>query len=247
MSRKEHPAASIFPMMLDDAYQKLKADIDKNGQNEPIVFYRGQLLDGRNRAKACDELGITPLECELNDDDDPVAYVLSANLHRRHLNESQRAKVAAKIKKLREPAAKERKAAGSASGGKTAGRGRKKQDANSLSANLHQTNGEQNGQHRAADEAAALLNVSPRAVYYAETVETYGSKELNDAVDRGEVAVSRAAAVAKNTPKREQLEAAKEKPKTKKKTPYQQLQYWWERADSAAKTRFRLFIDGECK
>ena len=92
-----HPAARIFPMLDGPAYEALKADIEKNGLREPLVYYAGQLLDGRNRQRACKELGIEPMESELDEDVDPVAYVLSVNLHRRQLKTSQKAMCAAKL------------------------------------------------------------------------------------------------------------------------------------------------------
>ena len=96
-----HPAADIFPPMSDAEYSALKADIEQHGQKEPVVYWRGQLIDGRHRHRACEELGIQCSECELDDDDDPVSYVVSLNLHRRHLDESQRAMVAARIANLK--------------------------------------------------------------------------------------------------------------------------------------------------
>lgn len=96
-----HPIASAFPMMTEHEYQGLKADIGKNGQRERITLWRGMLVDGRNRLRACDELNIEPNTDELDDDADPVSYVLSINLHRRHLNESQRAVVAGKLATLK--------------------------------------------------------------------------------------------------------------------------------------------------
>lgn len=77
-------------------YDQLKADISANGLLEPIVIYNGLILDGRNRYLACTDLGITP-EYETFDGDDPVSFVISKNLHRRHLNETQRAVVASKL------------------------------------------------------------------------------------------------------------------------------------------------------
>lgn len=97
-----HPAANIFPLMDEEAFKALKADIDVNGQREPVVFCDGKLIDGRNRLRACQELGIDPSDCELEAGADPVAYVLSANLHRRQLKTSQRAMCAAKLAGLSE-------------------------------------------------------------------------------------------------------------------------------------------------
>jgi hypothetical protein len=96
-----HPVASLFPMMDDASFQALKEDIKTHGLREPIVFWKNMLVDGRNRLKACVELGLEADESELMDETDPVAWVISHNLHRRHLTTSQRSDVAAKIATLR--------------------------------------------------------------------------------------------------------------------------------------------------
>jgi len=119
-----HPAATIFPLMDEAAYQALKADIETNGQKEPVVFYRKQLLDGRNRARACEELGLRVGECELDDSDDPIAYVLSANLHRRHLTSGQRAVVAIEIEPMLAGEAEARQKSGKSSDMSAGGRGK---------------------------------------------------------------------------------------------------------------------------
>lgn len=95
-----HPIANVFPMMSSSEFEALKADIKEHGLREPIVFWKNMLVDGRNRLKACEEIGIEADESELMDETDPVAWVISHNLHRRHLTESQRAMVAGKLAKL---------------------------------------------------------------------------------------------------------------------------------------------------
>lgn len=97
-----HEAANVFPMMTGKAFEQLKQDIKKDGQNEPITYLGGKIIDGRNRYRACKELGIQPEECELDENaiDNPLAWVLSQNLHRRHLHQSQRAMIAAKMATL---------------------------------------------------------------------------------------------------------------------------------------------------
>lgn len=84
-------------MMSASEYARLKSDIEANGQREDIVVWRGLLVDGRNRLKACEELSIEPQIAELMEETDPVQYALSHNLHRRHLTTAQRAIVAAKL------------------------------------------------------------------------------------------------------------------------------------------------------
>lgn len=64
--------------------------------NSPPLILEGQILDGRNRWKACEELGIEAKTVEF-DNGNPLAFIISHNLHRRHLNESQRAMIAARL------------------------------------------------------------------------------------------------------------------------------------------------------
>lgn len=91
-----HPLAALFPMIADGDLQQLADDIATRGQEEPIIIYEGKVLDGRNRLKACELAGIEPLTMDYGGSD-PLGFVLSQNLHRRHLTESQRAMVAANI------------------------------------------------------------------------------------------------------------------------------------------------------
>jgi len=91
-----HPIADIFPMMEGKELDLLKEDILNRKLQEPITIYEDKVLDGRNRYKACKDLGLTPT-IKPYDGDDPVGFIVSANLHRRHLSDSQRAMVAAKL------------------------------------------------------------------------------------------------------------------------------------------------------
>jgi N6-adenosine-specific RNA methylase IME4 len=91
-----HEIANLFPVMRPEEFGDLVADVKKNGLIEPIVLYEDKILDGRNRYLACDEAGIKP-HYDYYKGDDPLGFVISKNLHRRHLNETQRAVVASKI------------------------------------------------------------------------------------------------------------------------------------------------------
>lgn len=57
---KNHPAADVWPMMDDKQYATLLDDIRHRGQQEPITLCEGMILDGRNRYRACLELGVSP-------------------------------------------------------------------------------------------------------------------------------------------------------------------------------------------
>lgn len=96
-----HPAAEVFPLMEGKEFDDLVEDIRKNGQQESIVFWREMLIDGRNRLRACLKLGIPFKDVEMPDDFDVCSYVVSANIHRRHLTDSQRAIIAAKLANLK--------------------------------------------------------------------------------------------------------------------------------------------------
>src|SRR5450432_3710039 len=96
---KFNKLADLFPLLEAGDQETLKQDIKENGQVEPIVLYQGEILDGRNRYRACQALDIEP-KTEEYTGSDPLKYVLSKNLHRRHLTTGQRAIIAADIANL---------------------------------------------------------------------------------------------------------------------------------------------------
>jgi hypothetical protein len=61
-----------------------------------VVLHEGKILDGRNRCRAAREAGV-PCPTRIYQGDDPLGFVISMNLKRGHLNESQRAMAAARI------------------------------------------------------------------------------------------------------------------------------------------------------
>lgn len=175
-----HPAANIFPMLGEPDLAALAEDIRAHGLRNPVVVIGSKVLDGRNRLAACERLGIEATFVQY-EGDDPVAFVLSHNLHRRHLNESQRAMVAARIATLR--------------------KGRPVVD---KSANMPIFAPTQK-------EAADKLSVGDRSVRHAREVIERAAPEVVQAVESGKLAVSAAAELAKLEPEkqREVMERAK--------------------------------------
>jgi N6-adenosine-specific RNA methylase IME4 len=196
MTLAAHPLAELFPLIEGEAFATFIDDVRDNGVRDPIVLHDGKILDGRNRFAALVELVESgevlgpgwghragePLDVEflappqpwfrrfsIDQDGDPLPWVLSKNLQRRHLSDSQRAMVAAKITdsqvgrpKVFEPAP----AYIPPIGGIT------------------------------AQASAAMLNVSQRSVERARAVLRDGVVGLRHAVEQGQVAVAAAGLVA---------------------------------------------------
>ena len=109
---KAHPAADMFPMMGETELAEMAKDIAENGLVDAIVLYEGMVLDGRNRLAACKLAGIEPRFAVIDNKSSPTMYVISKNLHRRHLSTSQRATIAAEIRPMLAREAKQRMRAG---------------------------------------------------------------------------------------------------------------------------------------
>lgn len=94
MNLQLHPLCTLFPRMDGTEYESLKADIKANGLRQPIVLHEGMILDGGNRYRACMDVGIEP-EFVAFEGGNLVSFVLSANLHRRHMTAGQQAAIVA--------------------------------------------------------------------------------------------------------------------------------------------------------
>ena len=97
---KFHPVSEIFPSMPQAEFDALVADITANGLREPIHIMGDSVVDGRHRYRACLQAGVEPQFVVVPDGTDLNALVISLNLRRRHLDESQRAMVAARLANL---------------------------------------------------------------------------------------------------------------------------------------------------
>ena len=98
-----HPLADIFPEMSDIELGSLADDIAENGVLHTLVLYEGKILDGRHRYWAAQAAGIDPADIptrELPAGTDPVSYVVSTNIKRRHLDETQRSMIAGRLPRL---------------------------------------------------------------------------------------------------------------------------------------------------
>ncbi len=178
----DHPIAELFPLMSDADLAELAKDINEHGQREDIVVYQGKILDGRNRFRACLLADVEP-RVKPYIGTDPIRDVLSWNLHRRHLNVSQRAAIATAALPMLEEQARERKA-------EAARKLNAVLKGNPIRANLP---GPDKGQeeHRARTDAATMFSVSPRSVQTAKKIQQE-APELLEKVRAGEVSLNAA-------------------------------------------------------
>lgn len=158
-----HQLADLFPLIEGAEFDELVRSIQESGQHDPIVLLDGAILDGRNRYRACLAAGVEP-KTEPFTGRDPIRFVMDHNIHRRHLNESQRAMIAAKLATLKS--------------------GQRADYA------AHATGGEISPPAMSAGAAAEMLNVNRHTVNAAKKVLTAGTAEEIKAVERGEAAVS---------------------------------------------------------
>ena len=104
-----HPVALKFPEIPPEEYAELKESIRKYGQFEPIIVSEGKVLDGRHRYQICLELGMEPNtinfadhQAKAKDNLTVEEFIFDSNVKRRHLNESQRAAIAAEFANMRQ-------------------------------------------------------------------------------------------------------------------------------------------------
>lgn len=163
--RKYHEIAQLFPLMQGDEFEQLKADIVANGLREAIWLHPdGSILDGRNRHRACIETEIEPPHFRTwNGDGSLVSFVVSMNLHRRHLTYDQRVGIALKLEPAYAKEAKKRMLAG--------------------------TPVPNSAQGRAAEQAAKQAKVGKSAVVEMKAVQEAGDPEVADKLIAGKTTV----------------------------------------------------------
>ncbi len=181
---KFHDAANIFPLMGDDDLAELQADIKANEQKEAIYLHEDKVLDGRNRYIACINLKIEPRYRVWDRSGSPTEFVVSLNLHRRHLTSSQRACVAVEIEKC---FAKEAKGRQREHGGTAPGKPK------NTSVKINGSEGD------AREKAAKVTNTTPSYVTDAKRVKKESPK-LYKKVQAGDMTLPEAKRELKGEP-----------------------------------------------
>ena len=166
--------AGIFPPMREPEYARLKGSIRQAGLLEPIVMWRGAVIDGRHRLRACLELGIDPRFLTLPDDAAPLEYVIDRNDARRNPSVQQRVASAFRASEISGP-------------------GRRPSDDNCANLRSYMTQG----------EAAKKFGVSVRSIAHAARIlgrDSAAAPSLRQAFLAGRVAASDGASIANEAP-----------------------------------------------
>ena len=185
---QQHPLSAIFPSLPDDELKALAADIKAHGLHSAITLYKGEVLDGWHRYRACGIAGVNPRTMEYKGSD-PVAFVKSANWHRRHLTASQRG--------FTETGLVQWKPSGDPKGGGV-------QNCTPV---------------KSVAEMAEDSGTSERTIQQSKAVHTNGADALKEAVKEGKIAVSKAAKIAKLPKEKQAKAMAEPKKKKAKPAP----------------------------
>jgi transposase-like protein len=204
---KVHPAAAIFPLLDGAMFDAFVDDVRANGLREPIKVWNGMLLDGRNRERACEAAGIEPRYQELDfaDECEAIAYIISENIVRRHLDVGQRAMLGEALRPHLAAAAKARQEAGQKRGRQSQGAARKGADKvdGAEKSPIHSDTGKVNTQ------LADMLNVSADTMKKAHKVATH-APELAAKVCNGEIKLGAAYKAVKPQHRNPEITPAKE-------------------------------------
>lgn len=188
---KFHPIANIFPLMEGDEFEALVSDISQNGLTDPVVMLDGKILDGRNRWRACQRLGIAHKEVQFDQlttgSDDPTAYVWSKNVVRRQLNAGQIAMAAERLETLRHG-----------------------QRADFAAAKDDETSPETSPKTR--KQIAKETGASPASIAKARRVRKQGAPKLAEKVETGELSLNAAEKIAVLPPEEQEEIMASDKP-----------------------------------
>ncbi|MEI8248840.1 MAG: ParB N-terminal domain-containing protein [Lentisphaerota bacterium] len=109
-----HELAAAFPLTEGKEFEQMKKSIETEGQQIPVIMYKGKLLDGRNRWRACRELGRMVKYVEWHGPGTAEEMILAINLRRRHLTTGQKAAIAVKLLPFIEQQAAKRSKSGKA-------------------------------------------------------------------------------------------------------------------------------------
>jgi hypothetical protein len=165
-----HEHARTFPEMGQTELKELATDIHAHGLLEPITIYQRQILDGRNRLKAaaiCNYAFKAADFVELDAKTDPLAFVISKNIHRRHLTTEQKRDLLATL--IKHNPSKSNRQIGAEAGVShhTVGDVRSELEATGQLAQLETTTGKDGKKRRTKAKSGSGKRSNDKAITYA--------------------------------------------------------------------------------
>jgi len=104
--KEDQQYSTLLPTIDAKSYESLKKNIMENGIKVPLIINTNNiLLDGYTRLKIARELGLKKVPCLIKHFDNMLEeklFIITVNVHRRHLNTTQRLKLALKALKIKE-------------------------------------------------------------------------------------------------------------------------------------------------
>ncbi len=196
-----HPICLLIPSADEYELQDLTDDIRAHGLIDPIVLFEGMILDGRNRAAACERAGVRPRYAQFGGGrEDALILVVSHNLKRRHLTKQAIADALVAAEdfnlhyRLAEPAGIEEAA-----------------EAPEARSVIKITEPKTASSRKLAEAVRGI--VSHVMIAATRKVKQKGEPELQEAVKRGRIGVQDAAKVADLSPEQQKAVATSPKPR----------------------------------
>ena len=84
-----HPLSALWGDIPEAEFAEMVEEFRRSPTRQMIMLYEEQILDGWHRYRMCLEAGIEPFFNPLPEGQDPVAFVITRNAHRRHLTRIQ--------------------------------------------------------------------------------------------------------------------------------------------------------------
>lgn len=182
----QHPLSAAFPAMSAEDFQALTDSIDNIGIQNPITLFEGMVIDGWHRYSAALRLGMDCPTVELGDVD-PREFVMAQNKARRHTTQAQLAMATTAVYAWKPHG------------------GDRRSESMHIECALKST-----------AQMAEIAGVHRNTIVQAQTVTAQAAPAVVAAVNRGELGLPKAAAIAK-LPQAEQA-AAISKPLPRKPT-----------------------------
>jgi N6-adenosine-specific RNA methylase IME4 len=162
---------NLIPISKAD-YDALKDSIAKDGLHYPIIVNQnGDVLDGHNRLRVCQELGIEP-SFEIKQFDNDLLeerFVRIININRRHMNDFEKAEQALLLEPIESELARQRELAGK----------------KTLSPDEPRVG-------RVKEIVSKAVNLSPTTYFRAKTIIEKAPEELKEKVRSGKTTINNA-------------------------------------------------------